>query len=78
MKQDDADAWHGQMMDLQADLAKRAVDEVNRLRKRVRELEAQIAAGPVTAYELQERITMLELELAKLRAAGVGGPDHGR
>lgn len=60
MKQDDTDAWHGQMMDLQADLAKQAVAEVDRLRKRVRELEAQIAASPALLTELQDRVTQLE------------------
>jgi uncharacterized protein YlxW (UPF0749 family) len=72
MKQDDADQWHAQMIDLQADVAKRAVDECNRLRRRVRELEAQIAASPATLTELQDRVTLLEQLVA---ARGVTAAD---
>lgn len=51
------------LFDIQAELTKQAVNEVNKLRRRVLELEAQIAAQPATAWELQERITQLELLL---------------
>lgn len=60
MSEDEKDAWDAQIFDLQADLAKRAVNECARLRARVRELEREIAGQPATLTELQDRVTMLE------------------
>jgi cytochrome c-type biogenesis protein CcmH/NrfG len=66
----DAD-WTTSMFDLQSDLAKRAVNEVNVMRRRVRELEAQLAGGMVAdLYVLRERVTQLEQLLAAERARG--------
>lgn len=63
MPDDEKDGWEAAMFDLQADLAKRAVNECVRLRKRVRELEKEISQQPVTLTELQDRVTMLEVLL---------------
>ena len=59
----EADSWLTQMFDLQSQLAERAVKETNRLRTRVRELEAHIAAQPSDLWALQERVTQLEMLL---------------
>lgn len=60
MTDDEKDGWDASMFDMQADLAKRAVNECARLRARVRELEREIAGQPATMSELQDRVTMLE------------------
>ena len=60
MTDDEKDGWDASMFDMQADLAKRAVNECVRLRARVRELESEIRRQPVTLTELQDRVTMLE------------------
>lgn len=73
---EDAD-WITSMFDMQADLSKRAVNEVNRLRRRVRELELELASGVAAQMtELQDRITTLELQLAQAKATTQGG-NHG-
>jgi uncharacterized protein YfaS (alpha-2-macroglobulin family) len=60
--------WITSMFDMQADLAKRAVNEANVQRRRVRELEKQIAEGAAgDLYEMRERITQLEQLLAEAR-----------
>jgi hypothetical protein len=69
-KSDDAD-WLTSMFDLQSDLAKRAVNEVNRLRRRVLELEGQLSSGMVAdLMAMQDRVTQLEQLLAAERARG--------
>lgn len=69
MSPEENDGWHASMLDIQLQTTKRAVDELNRVRQRVRVLEAQIAAGPQDVYALQERIVMLEGELKAARSA---------
>lgn len=69
MTDSERDGWDASMFDLQADLAKRAVNECVRLRKRVRELEKEISQQPVTLTELQDRVTMLEV-LLKVKETG--------
>jgi hypothetical protein len=63
-----ADNWWAGMLDVQTKSLEFAVKEVNRLRGRVRDLEAQIEATPGIAWELQERVSLLE-SLIKARAA---------
>jgi BMFP domain-containing protein YqiC len=59
-KSDDGD-WITSMFDLQSDLAKRAVNECNRLRRRVHELEAHLSSGMAAdLMAAQDRITQLE------------------
>jgi cell division septum initiation protein DivIVA len=61
------DDWLRSMLDVQADALKRAVDEVTRLRRRVRDLETQLAGGTASELtRLQDRVVMLE----QLVAAG--------
>lgn len=62
------DASMASLFDLQAEITKRATAEVVRLRGRVKELEAVIAAAPATAWHLQERVTMLERLYSELKA----------
>lgn len=66
MNEQEKDGWDASMFDMQADLAKRAVNECVRLRSRVRELEREIALQPSTLSELQDRVTLLE-QLLKAR-----------
>lgn len=87
---DDDDTWMASMFDLQADLAKRSINECSRLRCRVRELEGLLSIGSTAALmEMQDRISQLE-QLLKQARAGVQtdgaaperapstkGPDHG-
>lgn len=76
-KSDDGD-WITSMFDHQSDLAKRAVNEVNRLRRRVLELERQLSSGMAADLTaMQDRITQLEQLLAAARAPDQKGPDHG-
>jgi hypothetical protein len=71
IRSDDGD-WLTSMFDLQSDLAKRAVNECNRLRRRVIELEGQLASGMAADLTAtQDRITQLEQLLAAERKAGV-------
>jgi phage shock protein A len=64
MSPDRHDGWLSNMYEQQARLAEEAVKEVTRLRARIRELEAQIAASPSTLTELQDRVTLLETKMA--------------
>ena len=64
MTPDREDAWLRQMHDLQADLAKDSVAECVRLRAKVRELETKLASHAPDMWAMQERITMLEQQLA--------------
>jgi len=68
----DGSDWITSMFELQSDLAKRAVNEVNRLRRRVIELESLLSSG-LTAdlMAMQDRVTQLEQLLAAERARGV-------
>ena len=50
---------------LQQQLVNMAVAETNKLRIKVRQLEAELAMQLPTIYLQQERITLLELYLAK-------------
>jgi hypothetical protein len=63
-----ADNWWAGMLDVQTKSLEAAVKEVNRLRHRVRDLENQIEATPGVAWELQERVSLLESTL-KARSA---------
>lgn len=73
MSPDRQEQWWADMLKVQGESLEAAAREVNRLRQQVRELKAQIAETPGTAYELQERITLLEGELAKARGSASSG-----
>ncbi|WP_439586951.1 hypothetical protein [Hydrogenophaga sp.] len=68
MSPHEQDGWDASLFDMQADLAKRAVNECVRLRARVRELESAIKQQPSTLTGLQDRVTMLE-QLLKARSS---------
>jgi BMFP domain-containing protein YqiC len=74
----DGGDWLTSMFDLQSDLAKRAINECNRLRRRVLDLERQLSSGVAADLTaMQDRITQLEQLLAAARASVVEGADHG-
>lgn len=67
------EGWWADMLKVQGESLEAAVREVNRLRAEVRRIKAEIAAAPAVAYELQERVTLLEVELAKARGSAIDG-----
>lgn len=57
--------FNANLFQLQADVAKAAIAERNRLLVENEALRKQLASMPATAYELQERVTQLEILLAR-------------
>jgi hypothetical protein len=78
MTSDEQEGWWANMLKVQGESLEAAVREVNRLRAEVRRIKAGIAAAPAVAYELQERVTLLEVELAKARGSAIGGVSPSR
>ena len=59
------------MLDYLQTALKAAVDEVNRLRRINEQLLSDLNAVPVEMWELQERVTCLELQLASAKDAAL-------
>jgi hypothetical protein len=66
------DSFYEGLMDVQTQLCQSYADEVGRLRLRVKELQATIDTYPATASDLQDRLTMAETEIQRLRASSEG------
>lgn len=67
MTPNERDGWLGLMVEQQGKVITDATQEIVRLRAAVRALESRLAAAPGELWEMQERIVMLEAQLAAYR-----------
>lgn len=69
MNKEQRDTFYEGLMDVQTQLCQCYADEVGRLRLKVKELQATIDTYPATAGDLQDRLSMAETEIRRLKAA---------